>query len=297
MLNNIVFVATGDVYNNQCVFAILTLINVYDKKIPKHFKVVVYTDQGEQYNFLEETVDIKIILVNEQKIKDWLGDTNFMLKIKLQVVYDFLSNHKGNMLFVDTDIIFTKKVDGIFESIARGNFYMHIFEFKAGSKIAGLEGPENKSYFNRKIILNSGSVIEIFRDTEMWNSGVIGLPQNTELIINDALDLCNKLLKIKQYHTTEQLSFSVILTKEKKLKNASGAIFHYWPKDYKIQMNNFLSAIFIDCHPRDIGKLLLMAGNQRILRTTLTSKIIYNFHPLRISNFFNKKLPGIFKRR
>jgi hypothetical protein len=289
--NYILYYAKGETYNKQAVYSILTLLNVYNKVIPKTFFIVVYTDQPQVFSFLNIAVPIQTILISDKQINTWLNNATYFVRTKICVIHEFLSNNTGKTLFVDTDTVFLKKIDAIFDEINPNNSFLH----KKEGNITGKAFKEYMEFFNGKefTLRTSGRTIRVSPNSCMWNSGVIGLCNSNIGLVKDVLELCDELAKVASFYLNEQFSFSSVLGEVNKLKNAYNYIFHYWPSDYKLEMNAYLSRLLSHHGPQEIDELIKEVQKNRILRTSLMDKTFFHFSPRNFKNFIRYKLPHL----
>lgn len=271
--NNLVFFAMGEMYNKQCVFAILSLLNVYNRKLPESLHIYVYTNQPEFFSVIESKFGIKLIQINQDTINKWLNGQDYFLLTKISVVKDFLENYPGNMVFVDTDVIFKRRLDSTFKKIAKGEHVLHLREEKLSS-----EGNIHflKAFQDKKFILSSGRTITIGRQSEMWNSGLIGLSSQRLHLVDDVMELCQKLIPHSSSRFLEQLSFSLVLQDTGKLTGDHKKLVHYWWK--KSFFNPVINEV-IDGSTPDIGSLLNKVEEKDPTNRTIPLRVFYNLHP------------------
>jgi hypothetical protein len=62
----------------------------------------------------------------------------------------------------------------------------------------------------------------------MWNSGVVGLPQETKRVIPEVIAICDELHTACRYHAMEQFAWSLVLDEETGIVPADDVVYHYW---------------------------------------------------------------------
>ena len=271
--NNLVFFAMGEMYNKQCLYAILSLINVYEESLPNWLHIYIYTDQPRLFSLLENQYEINIISVDENKVEEWLLGKDYFLITKISLVKEFLISHSGNMIFVDTDVIFKRKLDSTFRKVANGKYVLHLREEK-------LSSPGNKHYVktfqNKKFILESGRTISIDKKSEMWNSGLIGISSDCIDVVDDVLSLCLQLLPHSSSRFLEQLSFSLVFKDTGRLVGDPKIMVHYWWK--KSLFNPIINEALKNTEV-DLKTLLSKVEALDPTNRTKAKRLFYNLHP------------------
>jgi hypothetical protein len=293
VLNNyLVFFAIGDSFNNQCIYSILSYIKIYNGDFPKSINVVVYTDQEEKFAFLEKHIPIRFINVNHDTINKWLNGTNSFLRAKVEVVNHFLNNFTGKMIFVDTDVIFLKKTEPLFDLVNEHDSLLYIKEGKISARSWNYY---LKYWNNRNFTLSSGREIHINESSQMWNTGVIGLSSDNRHLVADVLELFDKLTDIKSIGLNEQFSFSLVLSRHTKIKATNSFIFHYWPGDYKIEMNAYISELLRNIGDNNIYTIFKSINENKILRINVKQKLTYYLNGKNFKLLIKRKLPLLYK--
>ena len=287
--NNIVlYLATGEYYISQAVVSLISLVNVYRHSKP-NFRVVVLTDNGDPFEWLKEHLHLDVRSVDRDWIEESRGSNNFALRTKLIAIRDILYEDLANVLFVDTDTIHLRKIDVLFDKLDQGFCLLHKKEWPL--KKGRLKHPELCPQ-DLKFELNSGSCIEINGETEMWNSGVVGIAAKNRHLILDALDLNDQFYEINPSWHVEQFSLSIILQQIGRLRGCRRKIFHYWHSK-KIangaisKVNQMLSG--------DNIKADSMQGTSRLITDfVLHARVQYYIHRLRLSLSKNRIIYDVY---
>lgn len=223
-LNRVLYLATGEYYISQAVVSLISLVNVYRRSRPG-FRVVVLTDNGNPFEWLKEHLDLEVRRVDRDWIEETRRPNNFSLRTKLIAIRDILYEDLANVLFVDTDTIHLRKIDVLFDKLDQGFCLLHKKEWPL--KKGRLKHPELCPQ-DLKFELNSGSRIEINGETEMWNSGVVGIASKNRKLILDALDLNDQFYEMHPSWHVEQFSLSIMLQQTGRLLGCRQKISHYW---------------------------------------------------------------------
>ncbi len=275
--------ATGDFYISQAVVSLISLVDVYRHSKP-NFRVVVLTDNGGPFEWLKQHLDLEVRSVGSDWIEETRGPKKFALRTKLIAIRDILYEDLTNVLFVDTDTIHLRKIDLLFDELDQGFCLLHKKEWPL--KKGRLKHPELCPQ-DLKFDLNSGLRIEINSETEMWNSGVVGIAAKNRHLILDALDLNDRFYDINPSWHVEQFSLSIILQQTGRLFGCRQKIFHYWhSKDF--------AKSYIEAFDAVVGESKVSKYRRTKLRFVWMSRIQFYIHQLRVATRQNKHLYKMF---
>lgn len=275
-LNRVIYLATGEYYISQAVVSLISLVNVY-RHSKSNFRVVVLTDNGDPFEWLKEHLDLDVRSVDRDWIEESRGSNNFALRTKLIAIRDILYEDLANVLFVDTDTIHLRKIDLLFDKLEHGFCFLHKKEWAL--KKGRLKHPELCPQ-DLKFELNSGSRIKINGETEMWNSGVVGIASKNRHLIIDALDLNDQFYEINPSWHVEQFSLSIILQKTGRLLGCRQKIFHYW-HNKELAKNTILKHQEIFCSsPAD--SVLDRSVGKKIHSFIFQARLKYYIHKIRV---------------
>jgi hypothetical protein len=151
-----------------------------------------------------------------------------------------LNKYNGNFIFIDSDTFFMKNSDFLFEIIKNNNFIMYTkcigisqnlklysFSKERLSKLCNAQYALYKDIKENGIISNSLQSYYVNLDTQLYNSGVIGIPNSYINILNDVLQLSDMIFDKYDYWCAEENAFSIILQKIDKIQICDGFIYHY----------------------------------------------------------------------
>jgi hypothetical protein len=234
MDNYVLFQAYGSTaILHEAIYAILSL-----HRFSAHakYKIVIYTDNKAL--FLKYLAEIPIIYehIDSDKIKNWRGDKKFVHRFKIKMIADFFEKYQGNLLYVDTDVVFKAPIMPIFDKISAGQLFMHLAE--------GII-EQQKGMLGKKLtrFLKKNPQIGVTSSTMMWNAGVIGLNSSKhKTLIPQVLTISDALYHGYQKHVMEQLAFSYCLQNHSTVKPLAAEIYHYWFfKEFRIVLADFFA--------------------------------------------------------
>ncbi len=224
--NYIVFQCYGsESIFHECTFALLSLSRLYPTAFPENTSVWIYTDNRDWFESLKSPLPLHFRDVDKQLIDRWRGDIDFVHRVKIEVLKDFTSNRSGNVLYTDTDIVFTHDIDKLFDAIDSDALFMHVLEGKVSDR-------NNPIMCKLDNYLKTTSVKSPFdkplRDMSMWNAGVLGFNTHSKHLLDSVLEFTDTHYRLFPKHIIEQFAFSVFWGDNSRIKSAAPFILHYW---------------------------------------------------------------------
>lgn len=222
MGNYLIYQAYGipDVLN-EALISILSYL-----RQPAEATILVYTDQPAHFGaVLGEAPEVTYIIIEPAQWQIWRGEINFVHRVKIKVLQHAAAHYAGQLLYVDTDTIFTQSVAPVFAALARGERFMHVGEGRLG----------DGNPLNRKInraLQASGAALAggpIGPTTQMYNAGVLGFRSPADAPrLAEVLALTEELYRLYPKHVMEQLAFSVVWARSGPVREAAPWVYHYW---------------------------------------------------------------------
>jgi hypothetical protein len=236
--NYLVYQAYSSIDNlNEVVYSIASFFRL-SNQLPVN--IVVYTDNE---SYLRRLLPPNIIYEDlpAEKQRMWRGEIDFVHRLKIEMLIDFCSKYPGNILYLDTDTVFTLSTDSLFQSIAEGKGVMHTCEGPLSVPITSVFVKLSRKIKGRFFLVR-GDEMKVPDDQEVWNAGVIGFKSGQANLLFDVLEMTDLIYKIYQSHITEQLSFSVVFSRNFTLVSAWDQVFHYWNfKEFRVLLKQFLA--------------------------------------------------------
>lgn len=225
-MNYIVFLCYGyERVFHECAYALLSLCRLYDADELKDHEIWIYTDKPEWFReFKDCPLNLHYREVNNDLIKQWRGDINFVHRVKIETLKDLVSTKSGNVLYIDTDIVFTHRIEKLFAGIAEGKLYMHICESKVSDKANPVLRKLSNYLTGAQLQLNGKPL----NDMAMWNAGVLGFNTKHKALLDEVLTFTDREYPKFPKHVVEQFAFSVYFQDKGDVKAAAPYIFHYW---------------------------------------------------------------------
>jgi hypothetical protein len=212
---------------NECRYSLLKYLQAYNLTPPAHTALVVYTDMPDAFADFEPFLQrLSIRKLSRETVQRWKGSINFLQRVKIELMADFLQTFNGNVLYCDTDTYMTSAIEPLFEDIRRGDFYLHQYE-----------GVIDKTYHPTLQRLESAltstplqynnKLVEFNKKLKLFNTGVVGLNSSHRFLLQDVLALTDAVYAKFPKHVAEQFAFSYCLQKAGTVKTAGHLVAHY----------------------------------------------------------------------
>ncbi len=224
----------------ECAFALLSLSRLYKPAELEHLEIWIYTDKPEWFQaFKNCNLPLHYRQIDNDIIKKWRGIIDFVHRIKIEALLDFTKNRTGNILYADTDVMFTHRIDDVWTGIQEGNLYMHMMEGKVSSR-------SNPIFAKLDKYLRSPGAPTIdnrpLYDMNMWNAGILGFHTSKRQLLEQALDFTDREYPKFPKHIIEQFAFSVYFQHAGAVHTALPFVLHYWDmKEVRAVFKSFLT--------------------------------------------------------
>ncbi|NCX96663.1 MAG: hypothetical protein EBX41_09730 [Chitinophagia bacterium] len=162
--------------------------------------------------------------MNEKEIVAWKGKINFVHRVKIEVLRHFTATHSGNILYADTDVVFTQPLHSIWQQIAKGAKYMHVYE----GDIRQRNNPIMKKLDSFLAGFSSPALPSLPTNTAMWNAGLLGFNSDNKQLLDKVLHYTDTVFPHFSKHIVEQFAFSCYFSEEGTLLPAAPYCIHYW---------------------------------------------------------------------
>ncbi len=210
---------------HECAYALLSLSRIYTAGVPDNTEVWIYTDNpGWFRSFKECSIPLHFTEVDEKTINLWKGEINFVHRVKVEMLKDFTKDKEGNILYLDSDIVFTHPIDQLLKNINDGQLYMHVRE--------GLISDRGNKVFAKLDHHYKGSPLNIkerpVHEFAMWNAGVLGFNTKYRHLLDEVLTFTDNEYPKFPKHIIEQFAFSIYFQQAGLVKAAAPYIYHYW---------------------------------------------------------------------
>lgn len=239
--NYIVFQCYGnESIFHECTYALLSLSRLYAAGGLKNTEIWIYTDNPAWFSsFKGCTLPLHYRQVDEKIIQQWKGTINFVHRVKVEVLKDFVKNREGNILYLDCDIVITHPIDQMLKNIHAGQLYMHVREGLVSDRGNKVLAKLNDHYRNKSPLKIKGKPVHEFA---MWNAGVLGFHTKYRYIMDEVLAFTDAEYQQFPKHIIEQFAFSIYFQQAGQVKAAAPYIFHYWNlKEVRKTLSSFFS--------------------------------------------------------
>lgn len=215
---------------------------------PEPYELVVATDRPECYVWFGTRVEIEYL--DFARLTAWRGPSPFSMRQKLELARAATPTPESGLsrvppmatVLLDADVLAVKPLGGFVDRLRAGDLFMHKKEYVlAESRRAG----------NRRLwaTLRRSPEFAFREDDAMWNSGVLAVPTGDRALLDQAIDLYDRLGAAGLRHfATEQLVEGVILGRTGRLHPADDWFAHYWGNKpgYDAEIARRLADAFIE---------------------------------------------------
>lgn len=242
--------------HKQTLAAICSLVFAKrDSEAP--YCIRLYTEMPEYYAWLGEQVDVQTL--SPHQIKEWMGLSSFSLRVKPCLLIEAARSCPGAMIFLDSDMVIMKSLDGMEAAIQEGSSFLQCKEYLVSSRTT----KERREFMCCLKGIDLGRGVALNEDSWMWNSGVIGLcPQDFQYLdsVLSAIDQMTGMGLSPRTRLKEQLAFSLYFSATERLKGLDDEVLHYWgnkPEWDGFLDNWLLSVVGQKLDVVEAGRLLL----------------------------------------
>ena len=237
----------------ECAFALLSLSRLYEPAELANVQIWLYTDKPEWFNrFKDSPLDLHFRQLDQATISAWRGAINFVHRIKIEVLLDFTQDKTGNIIYTDTDVVFTHKIENLWSDLSAGAVAMHMME----GRIVDEGNPIFKKFNKFLHSANAPAPIkgQPLYNYYMWNAGLLGFNTTKRHLLKEVLTFTDEQFPKFPKHIIEQFAFSVAFQQEGNLKSALPYVLHYWNmKEARIIFGSFFNH-FSNCSWQDLVK-------------------------------------------
>ncbi len=225
--NYIVFQCYGnECIFHECAFALLSLSRLYGGGCPANTQIWIYTDNPGWFStFRNISLPLNFCEIAPANITKWKGSIDFVHRVKIEILKDFTRERNGNVLYTDTDVVFTWPIDYLMKQISSGQLYMHVNEGVVSSR-------SNPIFAKLDTHLRDNTPMKVndkpLWDLPMWNAGVLGFDTKYRYLLDDILTFTDTEYPRFPKHIVEQFAFSVFLAHAGTIKTAAPFVLHYW---------------------------------------------------------------------
>jgi len=208
-----------------------------ERALPADTELWIYTDNADWFKGFDIPLPLHYRSLDPATLKAWRGSIDFVHRVKIELLRDFTAAHQGNILYVDTDVVFTAPIDAMLQAIGGGALYMHVPE---GIVSVGHNPVLRKLHKHLK--QHNHDTINGVRlyDLPMWNAGVLGLSTSYTPVLEKVLAFTDREYPLFPKHIVEQFAFSVYFAEAGNIHPASPYILHYWNlKEARLVLSSF----------------------------------------------------------
>jgi hypothetical protein len=224
----------------ECAYMLLSLSRLYTAEELANTEIWIYTDNPFWFgSFKGCRLPLHYRALDKGIITQWRGKIDFVHRVKIEALKDLAQENKGNFLYVDTDTVFTKRLDDVWQNIENGGLYMHVMEGVVSARSNPIFAKLDKHLRSGPNTIINGKPLH---DLAMWNAGVLGFNTTHSSLLDEVLAFTDHHYPKFPKHVVEQFAFSVYFQKTAAIKSAAPFITHYWNlKEARQVIGSFLT--------------------------------------------------------
>ena len=233
-------------FRRQTVFSILSMMEYLQPSDLPH-RIVVYTDKPDHFQLLE----VETVPITERMLIEWKGDIDFVHRTKICVMLDAAERFSGKLMFLDSDnCLFRNPVDFL-RNWSDDTVIMEKLEYVLNSP-ADRVGEKYKRFFENT---NGFAGYDVGMNQNCWNSGIIGLPESAHEKLPDVLKVCDEMHSKFNKHLSEQMAFSIVMSKHFKVKPFKDYTYHWFGHGQAI--NAIVERVLVNFETQNLNDLIL----------------------------------------
>ena len=215
---------------------------------PEPFELVVATDRPECYAWFGTRVEIEYL--DFARLTAWKGPSPFSMRQKLELARAATPTPESGLsrippsatVLLDADVLAVKPLAPFVERLYAGQLFMHKQEYLLA---------ESRRSGNRRLwsALQQSKQFGFDATDAMWNSGVLAVPAADRPLLDQSIDLYDRLgAEGLRHFATEQLVEGVIFGRTGRLHAADEWFVHYWGNKpgYDAEIARRLADAFIE---------------------------------------------------
>ncbi|HET7698389.1 MAG TPA: hypothetical protein VFK57_21925 [Vicinamibacterales bacterium] len=215
---------------------------------PEPYELVVATDRPECYVWFGTRVEIEYL--DFARLTAWKGPSPFSMRQKLELARAATPTAESGLsrvppsatVLLDADVLAIRPLRPFVEQLDAGRLFMHKKEYVLA---------ESRRSGNRKLwsALRRSKAFAFEASDAMWNSGVLGVPTADRPLLDQSIDLYDRLgAEGLRHFATEQLVEGVIFGRTGRLHAAHEWFVHYWGNKpgYDAEIARRLADAFIE---------------------------------------------------
>lgn len=225
----------------ECLFVLFSFAKMHPEAERQQVSFHIYTDKPDWFRqFRDCPLDLHFYEITPALLTQWRGDINFVHRVKIEVLRDFVQQQKGTVLYLDTDVYFTRSIFPILQRIEKGELFMHVSEGQLNDDATPMMAKLHR-FFRKQSAFQIGDKKEtIPLDTVMWNAGVLGFHSDMATVLDEVLAFTDTVHRLFPKHIVEQFAFSYFFAKNGPIHNSAGSIVHYWIlSEVKVVLGSF----------------------------------------------------------
>lgn len=226
MKNLVYYMFSPGVFSLEIVYSLHTAYHFLQGR--SDYRFIIYCPPEVSF----EGVRADIVHYSPSQLTAWAGPYNFRWRVKIKTLCDVLQKYGEPAVLIDGDTYFRKSPDRLFGRVQPGRSVLHIRE----GRVCDMNDEEHRdmsTLLMRADIRDPINNARILPQQAMWNSGVMGIHPADHPLLEQAVELTDRITAVEPVNTSEQFALSAILESHTKLQPCDDIVFHYWSMRYR----------------------------------------------------------------
>ena len=216
-MNTIAYLVYGNKseYKLELTYSVLSAVH-FLRREPSNTRIVLITDEKSRRTDLP----VEHLLFTEKDFARWTRNGAYTHEAKVHALLAAMDQFDGAVALVDTDTYFLSHPSKLFERVGPGKALMHAIDGTLGQF----------DYWRPILTTITGPVAgyNVSHQSNMFNSGVVGVDQSARATMDHVVPIINELHKIRPVFNIEQFAFTAVLEKAFELDVCPDIVYHYW---------------------------------------------------------------------
>jgi hypothetical protein len=223
----IVYQCYGDIsIFHECALSLLSFSKWYSTEELQAFEFWIYTDKPEWFQAMKGCpLPLNYRKMDAATIQQWRGATQFVHRVKIELLLDFVQGRSGNVVYIDTDTVLLQRLDKVLHDISVGELFMHVLEGKISDELNPILLKLSRYLKGQQLIEQADGSLQ---HTMMWNAGMLGFQTQHSHLLQEVLRVTDTIHPHFSKHVVEQFAFSLVFQRTSNIHAAAPYFIHYW---------------------------------------------------------------------
>lgn len=220
----------------QTICSALSIYQVMGERAPR---IVLVTDMAERFARLFEQIghpyldSIRLDSISAETARDWMADGEYAFRLKIKLIQYYMKTYGQDLLFFDGDTYLREDISHYFEWLR--NRQVILYQGIRPMRSFTVDLPENYPGFERlgpdEVLMRTQQNEYVLRSSMThYNSGVIGMPVEYAPLLDEVLDISDRIYERAGSVSAEEYAFSIVFQSRfpaESIRTACREVAHY----------------------------------------------------------------------